>query len=352
MSAGGDLETTAPPLATVGAIQAGCSVPNAVTEQVFDYGLCLCGDLELVGSGVSSSSYSWLLGEDEGLGHVGINGEVNTVGSFDVDGILNVSHGLSGVGSVDVSRDLLSGRDIAVTGSWDVGEDASIDGDLNGVGSLSVGNDLNLSGDLQVVGSVDYDQLQRGFNYAGLPCPCGDASRLDVDAIIAAHADDNDNDRLPARFGGETLVLEDGDYYFADSVALVGAARVVIDGFVSIYLDGSLQSVGSLDIEVSDRGQLSLWVADGIDTVGSVEFSAGEPRPRAFRLYMGGDGVSTVGSSRFVGGVYAPNTDFQFVGSLEVEGALFARNIEGTGSLEITYDSDLTAPDECVEPLL
>ncbi len=323
----------------------------AKRDEVFQRALCLCGDLDNVGAGVVTSSHSGFLGDNPGLAHIGVNGRVDVVGDFDIDGSMDVAGGLEGVGDLVVGQSLISGRGVDIVGEWAVGEDAWIDGDLDVVGGLRIGGDLFLTGDFDAVGDVSYQNGRRGFRYRGAPCDCSASKIIDVVSEVAQRRVDNNNN-LIAGLGTQKVIFESGDYYFASGGELIGDGTLMIQGRVRIFVDGDLESVGDLNIEIEPGGELELWTSGTIEAVGNLNFAAGgAPSARAFRLYMGGRGNSlmSVGDATFVGAIYAPEVDIDFVGSLSVDGALFANKLEGTGRLSIIYDTDVSAPDSCVD---
>lgn len=347
-----DFDRPSPQTSTEGALTRSCEADDAQAVNVpLEHALCLCGDLQDVGQGLVTRSHSTAYGADGGQAHVGINGGVEVVGNFDVGGTMNVAGGVEGVGHLRVGHDLLSGDNVEVTGSWTVGRDAWIDGDLKGVGNLEVERDLYLTGDLSAVGKVKYNSGHRGFRYLSAPCGCGAEQIIDVAAEIAARRDRNDNTKIPGGTGAARIVLEDGEFYYADASPLIGARSIEIRGRVDLFVDGDIETVGNLKIELSQGAELRLWVSGKIKTVGNLKFTAGDERPRAFQLYMGGRGaaVMNVGNSEFVGSIYAPEVDIEYVGSLKVRGSLFANNLRGTGNLTIDYDTDIVAPDACAD---
>jgi hypothetical protein len=347
-----DYDRPSPQTTTEGALTRSCETESVTTApKPLEHALCLCGDLQDVGQGLVTRSFSHAKGDDGGLAHVGINGGVEVVGNFNVGGTLDVAGGVQGVGRLRVGQDLVSGDDVEITGSWTVGRDAWIDSDLSGVGNLDIGRDLYLSGDLEAIGKVKYGQGHRGFRYRGLPCGCGPEQIIDVAAEVAARRDSNDNTKIPGGTGATRIVLEDGEFYYADAAPLVGARSIEIRGRVALYVDSDIETVGNLSIELAQGAELRLWVRGKIETVGNLNFTAGDERPRAFQLFMGGRGaaVMNVGNSTFIGSIYAPEVDIEYVGSLNVRGSLFANNLRGTGNLTIDYDTDIVAPDACAD---
>ncbi len=319
--------------------------------QALDYALCLCGDFDNVGSGLTTRSFSRVHGLDGGLAHVGINGGLDVVGQLTVEGDLNVARGLDGVGDLTVARDLITGGGVDIVGDWGVGGDAWIEGNLDVVGTLSIREDLYLSGGFSAVGDVTYDEARRGFAYAGAPCGCGSAQILDVAAEVASRRG-SASAALPSGLGRQDVTLSAGEYFIADPGDLVGSGQITIQGRVGLFVDGDIETVGSLNIMLAPGAELDLWVAGRVETVGNLRFA--DPRDvhaRAFRLFVGGPGsaIVNVGGAELYGSIYAPEADIEYVGDLTVYGAIFANNLQGTGSLTVYYDTDVAAPDPCAE---
>ena len=354
-----DFSRPSPTVTTQSALASSCDDSDAEEgdplyqrDVVFEHALCLCGSLEEVGNGLTTSSRSHLLGGDPDQGHVGINGSAEVVGNFTVGGTLDVAQGLEGVGSLNVGGDLISGRDVDVVGDWGVGGDAWIDGDLSGVGTMNINGDLYLTGGLDTVGPTRYTQGRRGFRYRGAPCGCGANQIIDVAAEVAARRADNNNAALPDTIGAVNMTLTSGEYFVSNPGALVGSAKLTIQGRVAIFVEGDFDSVGNLNIQLAENAELELWVSGTINNVGNLSIDvASADRPRAFKLYMGGAGAAlvNVGNATLVGAVYAPEVDIEYVGNLTVHGSVFARNLKGTGNLNIVHDTDLPAPDACAD---
>jgi len=109
---------------------------------------------------------------------------------------------------------------------------------------------------------------------------------------------------------------------------------------VSIFVEGSLDAVGSTRWQVGSGGQLDLFVSGNVGFVGDVTTDA-------FRLYVGGDAVTTVGTAMFHGALYAPRADVAYVGDATVVGSVFAYTIQGVGALTIEYGAPLAPPSSC-----
>ncbi|MEL6181925.1 MAG: hypothetical protein AAFS10_23390, partial [Myxococcota bacterium] len=199
-----------------------------------------------------------------------------------------------------------------------------------------------------------FNNARRGFRYRGTPCSCGSNQIIDVAAEVAARRTSNDNLSLPNTIGTVDMTLTSGEYFIQDPGTLVGSAQLTIQGRVALFVEGDLESVGNLNIQLAENAELEMWVSGLISSVGNLNVSvANADRPRAFKLYMGGSGAAlvNVGNANLVGAIYAPEVDIEYVGNLTVHGALFARNLKGTGNLVLVHDTDLPAPDACADAL-
>lgn len=323
-------------------------------DRPFERALCLCGELADVGQGLRTRSYSRTFGRHEGHGHVGVNGKVDVIGYARVEGNLDVGRSVQGIGKLTTDGDLRSGGDFGGLGSYVVFGDARVNGDLQGIGQIKVEGDLFLNGRQGNLGSMEAGSVRGSYEHPSAPpCECRGAGVIDVAAEVARRRTQNNNSALPTGgLGFQEVTLRAGEYYFDSVDALVGAAKLRIEGRVAIFLDDDLDAVGHLGVELAPQAELALWVRGSVRSIGNLRFARQEDvRARAFKLYVGGAeaAIVNVGNARFFGGVYAPQADIGFVGNLQVHGAVFARNLRGAGNLEIFYDTDIVVPNDCID---
>ena len=143
--------------------------------------------------------------------------------------------------------------------------------------------------------------------------------------------------------GQTDVTLPTGSYYF-DKVEFVGSSKVTIQGAVALYIDGRLQTVGQDRFNVPAGSTLDLYVSGGVEQVGSTSLAAGDPG--SFRLYVGGTTpvLVGVGQQRISGLIYAPTADLKFVGDTEIDGAVFAKTLDGVGRFTIRHASVTPPP--------
>jgi hypothetical protein len=332
-----------------------CDEEVAQEDAVFGHALCLCGALEDVGQGLRTRSFSRTFGQDPGHGHVGINGQMDVIGYARVGGDLDVGGRVGGIGKITTEGDFQSGGELGGIGAYAVFGDARVNGNVGGLGYVKILGDLYTNGAVQTLGYVDYNTLGGSFSYDAsyTPCGCSASEIIDVAAEVAAAGRRNDNGLLPnGGIGAREVVLREGDYYFQTADALIGAGRIDIEGRVRLFVDGDIDSLGHLELNLAQYAELELWVAGSVRTIGNIRFAREEDaRARAFKLYVGGPDATVlqVGNARFFGAIYAPQADIGFVGNLQVFGAVVANNIRGAGNLDIFYDTDITVSDDCVD---
>ena len=332
-----------------------CDEAPAQEDTVFGHALCLCGALEDVGQGLRTRSFSRTFGDNPGQGHVGINGPMDVIGYARIGGDLDVGGRVGGIGKITTEGDFQSGGELGGIGSYGVFGDARVNGNVGGLGYVHIRGDLYTNGAVQTLGYVDYGTLGGSFSYdpSYTPCGCSDRDIIDVPAEVARARSRNDNGLLPnGGIGAREVTLAAGDYHFSTADALLGAGRIDIEGRVRLYVDGDIDSLGHLELNLAPHAELELWVAGSVRTIGNIRFAREEDaRARAFKLYVGGPdaAVLQVGNARFFGAIYAPRADIGFVGNLQVFGAVIANNIRGAGNLDIFYDTDLTVPDDCAD---
>lgn len=332
-----------------------CDEPPQTEDRVFGHALCLCGELADVGQGLRTRSFSRTFGDQPGHGHVGINGKMDVIGYARVGGDLDVGDRVGGIGKITAEGDFQSGGELGGIGSYAIFGDARVNGNVGGAGYVKILGDLYTNGAVQTLGYVDYGALGGSFNYAAgyTPCGCQDRDIIDVAGEVAAARSRNDNGLLPnGGIGAREVVLREGDYYFETADALIGAGRIDVEGRVRLFVNGDIDTLGHLELNLAQYAELELWVSGSVKTVGNIRFAREEDaRARAFKLYIGGPEAALlqVGNAKFYGAIYAPRADIGFVGNLQIFGAVFANNIRGAGNLDIFYDTDLTVPDDCID---
>ncbi|MFO0597279.1 MAG: hypothetical protein U0228_18340 [Myxococcaceae bacterium] len=323
------------------------SCPSSPAREVFTAALCLCGDYRAVGQG------AWVQG-----GPAALNGTLDVVGTHDFSGDLRAWGGVTGVGQLTVGGTLSTPAKVDGVGKVEVTNDLVAGSGLSSVGELKVGGTLwTPEGEAWTSPGATVGAKATYQPLGDPPCACGEDAPLDVAAAIAAARTANDNLAaglsLHEHVGDEKYALGSGSYVF-DGISVVGQHALTVDGAVAIYVSGDFSGVGTTGIELTPGSTLDLYVDGDVDLVGSSSFGAGAT-PGAVKLYVSpGHTVSMVGGQDVVAAVYAPGSDLELVGESKWNGALFMRNVDGVGSLELHYSAPAVAEptsELCTAPL-
>lgn len=305
------------------------SCPASPAKKAFASAMCLCGDYRAVGQG------AWVQG-----GPAGLNGSLDVVGRHDFSGDVVAYGGVSGVG------DLVVGGSLSTAGAVDTVGDIEVAGDLNAASGLSGVGRLAVKGTLRTpeaeawTGQASIGAKGPVEPLSGPPCACGKDQVLDVASVMATAIERNDNRSaglsLHESIGERTLALGSGSYVF-DGVKAVGAHTLTIDGAVALFVKGDFKTVGSTHLRLTPGSTLDLYIDGEVNMVGDSSFGEGAS-PGAVRLYVAGTRkLGLVGSQKVVGSLYAPASDLELVGQSSFDGALFVRNIDGVGQLNIAF---------------
>jgi hypothetical protein len=288
-----------------------------------------------------------------GAASVGVNQGSSAATGSQIEGGYVPYAGLDVAGELDVRDGLLTTGSLGGAGTLKVGGDLSVGGSLVFAGSLQLGGKLRSASPPVAVPGISQAPTAAYVAPAGPPCACDPESLLPIAQGVAAAASNNDNaahglsDDAADLLGSGSLTLVTGSYYFKNAER-VGASTIVIDGAVTLYLDGSTVSVGEHQIQLTAGSSLDLYVSGQLVTAGTI--ALGDPsHPQNFRLFVGGAGsmLVTAGAQSFAGLVYAPQADIAFAGGTVVEGAVFARSLTWAGALDVTYASGGTPSTAC-----
>jgi hypothetical protein len=312
----------------------GC-IPTGVVDR---HALCICGDLDQVGT------FDVRQGPTASTASIGVNGMTSLVDVATFAGSFHAYGGFSAVASAAFAGDLASAGHVSWVGELDIGGDLIAGAGLDGVGDLSVAGAVRVDGDVTVVGDQSVGSFGAYPNDLAPPCACPGTSWFDVSQAVRDARDDNHNGAIEA-VGDTALHLPSGRYYF-DSLASVGNLRIVAEGSVAVFVAGDLATVGDAAFEIADGASLDLYVAGSVQTVGNVAFGSA-PHAGAFRLLIGGADpvLVNVGSAVFYGEIYAPTASIDFVGDTVIHGALLGRDLSGVGSLLVESAAAISTPE-------
>ena len=345
-----------PPIRIGGITTSGERCTGELAQTTFRWGLCSCEGTISAGllytDGFDSHAGAYAPG---GLGGgVGMNARWSASGSTDVRGAFWLGAGGSSSGTLYVGQQLHSAAALTSGANVTVADDAYVDGDvrINGV----VHNVLRVPDSADVGSNVSYGSLVRGPVSVPLPCDCGAASIIPIEAIIDHHRTDNDNAAIgldPALFSRSTgtprrLELPCGRYFLDEVPAGV---TIVVRARTALFVDGAVGGAGSLSIVTEGDGELDLFVRGRLG--GAVTMVIGSiQHPSHTRVYVAStQGVTFAGASVIGANLYVPNGTVNFAGGLSMFGGVFANRVSWAGDLLVHYDTDiLRAGEPCGPP--
>jgi hypothetical protein len=306
---------------------------------LFEHAVCVCGDLEQVGDLTVKAGPA-------GIGSVGVNGFTSLVNKAEVAGTWYAWGGFSAVG-VSVGDSLVTPKDVDIVGEATIRKELITGGDLTGVGTLHV-DTLRLGGREVMTGEATIANRQPYAGAGSAPCGCDESSFFDVKQAVLAAKQATDGEPAWSHVGSTEIRLATGSYYIT-SAELVGDSRIVIDGAVSLFVDGSISAVGDTRWQLATGATLDLFVSGNVEHVGSLA-GGDAAAPGAFRLYVGGTHTATIGDAAFYGSLYAPRATVSYVGDARIDGSIFAKQLDAVGNLTVEYGEPLTPPQSCETP--
>ena len=330
-----------------------------VAERVFTYAVCCCTNVNLAGYLETRSFDSEGSREViEAGAPVGIYETYSTGGYTDVGGSLAVTgdQAVNFAGYLAAGGDLRFGGNLSAVGYIEVTRDAWLLGNATVPGYIRIGRDLHQPSGSRTLAVVTIGGDRYSDNFAiDRPCACDPGEVLNVGALVDAASRDNDNAEVgldPAALNnvvgiGTEIELPCGRFYL-EQIGGLGGITLRITGHTALFVEGDVNAVGYLNVELTPEGELDLFIKGNLLAIGAGSFGSRD-RPSASRIYVGGDGdVVLIGASEFVGNVYAPRSRITAVGAALVYGSLFGRQIDMPGALMVYYDRHiLEVGDDC-----
>lgn len=316
------------------------SDPNAC---VFNRAVNLCGTLDKTGAGLTSSAFEgYGRGkETSGGAHVGINGAVDYQGSLKIDGNLEIGGEAKLGGTLLLKESLFIGGGLKATGHLTVDQDATVSSGIVNTGNLVVTGDLLCDKLTISAGTVQYGNLrEESVPVDKNPVNC--SQLIDIVSLVKNAA--VNAQPFPALDPPlEVITLSEGDYYTDNMEPFTGRIKFTIEGAVRIFIDSDIENIGHESFKLTQDAQLDIYVNGNIQKVG--RFAVGnvrQPVSRSVRIYIGGEeqvDLDLIGNTRLEACVYAPLANIRVMGSMVIQGALFANSLTGSGRVWIIYDT-------------
>ncbi len=318
-------------------------------ERIFAYGLCTCGDVSMANTldldAFDSRDGPYTSGWNGAW--AGINGRLHSDRPLMLWGSMFVGNGFHVNGDLWLEGDLHSGGD-SVAATMDVAGDAQIRVRAC-TGGIEVGGTLTMPQNaiLEVHGGpMTYSSFVRDHVDVPEPCDCNPSSFFDVGAYAGGFEHNNDN--AAAGIGGwdfenvqghHDVTIDCGRIYLSRLTG-AGSMRFVVTGRTAIFIDGDVSLNSGFEIDVSQGGEVDLFVSGNFNVNGPTELGTAS-EPGRVRVHVGGSGTINVTSMTVAGYLYAPTAELVARGAVEIFGSAFLRRLHSTAPVSLHQDEAL-----------
>jgi len=316
---------------------------------VFRFAACACDALDVSGKLTTDSFDSPGEGGVAGgdFASIAANGEVSTNSTTTIGGSVwsggastQTGQAVTLRGGGTVLHDVQAGGPVEVGGKYVALGDVWSNGNV----TLDTGAQLTVFGSVHVPAGDSATGVQgtvvNGPVQVAPPCDC--SSPIDVGAVVAAFATNNDDASIGITAGTTldgTVALQCGRYYVA---SMAGAnVTLQVKGRVALFVSGDVNVTQSLTVQLATSAELDLFVAGNFAVMGSLAVGDANTAART-RLYVGGTTLTlSATATPLAANVYAPNATLQLAADLEMWGAIFAKTMQFSGAFTLHYDTSV-----------
>ena len=345
---------------TVVIVGGGGECAGQIAQDTFRFGVCSCETVE-VGSILDIDAFDSTMGPYGGTnifddGSLGVNGLLAISGKLTARGSVFVHGGGFAVGpSSDVTGTVYANGDaFQSNSSTHIGRNAFFNGSVTG--RFDIDGTLKVPATATVSAQVQTASIARGPIQTVAPCPCAPDEILDVAALTAWAANNNDNESPPIVLTSTTWSTGEGPAsinlpcgrYYVTAIDAPNGLTVQAEGRVVLFVDGDMNISGPLSIQTSTDAEVDLFVAGDLAVSSSARFGSSE-RPAKTRTYVGGTNEIDLGASSVFGGnLYAPRALVRFGAAAEIFGAVFARVVDFEAAARVHFDRAIrTQGEDC-----
>lgn len=331
-----------------------------IAAATFNNALCTCNGVQLrqglTTVGFDSIHGAYVPGLDDSGAAVGINGTYQTVaGSTDIGGSLSIAgtEDVHFVGYLATLGDLRVAGNVEVAGYASVARNAWLGGSFTGLGPLTVIGELHHAQGVSALPLMTGPEVLEAVTISK-PCPCEAAELVPIEQLVNAAKQRNDNQQyqidenaLGAINGDVQLLLPCGKFYLSQ---ITGTGNVVIrvDGLVALFIDGSINLNGNLQVELASGAELDLFFGGNVAVTGAMNLGD-QARPAASRIFIAGTEDIAL-TSPLTGNLYAPHARVFSLSRIDVYGSIFARDFAGDNVAKIVFDRAVYEADaHCAE---
>lgn len=303
-------------------------------------------------------------------------------------------------GGVGANLDIYSDNNLDITGTlWSAGEDplglrhdSTVGDTLHAGGDLAAERELYVARDGYVVGDItglmtggaagdpvefgetlylnpdsDYDPDRVSYadsvvaeHEVGPACTeCDPDDRIDIEAIVEARSDDNDNDEIGLEpdfldtggAGSATRVDLPCGHYYLNDVDVNERVTIIAHGNTALYIDGDVRFGSEVVIAPATGAELDIFVTGDV-TFEHRGFLGSANYPALMRMYVGGDdGVTaTIQRMELAGYIYAVPGGLDFGHRMRVFGGMYTQDFDTAHRTNIHFDRRvLTVGQDCPE---
>jgi hypothetical protein len=318
---------------------------------LFDRGLCVCtsATFEHAFSIDAFDSREGPYTQSQSGASVGVDDQLISTAAVDIRGALTAAG--SGILPITTGPFHVEGKFETNSALTITAPEVRFDDDLWVNGDIVTLGNVRVAGDVyQTAGHTGAEAVSAGGQLhtqdfvVEPPCGCGGRELLDIDAIVAAGASDNDNARLgltrdalhTAAASGK-LELACGRLAFEGGNVVAGSA-VDARGHVVLFVSGDLTIAGSFATQLGTDGELDVFVRGNLILLEGAQVGT-IARPAALRFYVSGEGdIAVTGPLSFAANLYAPRTNLYLTVDQRSYGALFVKTYQGIADHVMHYD--------------
>ncbi len=147
---------------------------------------------------------------------------------------------------------------------------------------------------------------------------------------------DNPNEGSLSMWGSMTSTISTDRHF--NSLQLWGTSKAIIDGDVTVLLDGSLQVDASAELEIMPHSRLTLYIKGNISMGGKVNESTQEPG-RLLIYMLGNSYVELYSGAKLHSRLLNPNNALSVWGDSQFYGTFMGRQYQGSGGVHLDLNT-------------
>ena len=317
-----------------------------IGKKVFLFAICSCTTLTSQNTVNTDSMDAAKPGVPLAGGSVGVNGNYSASAPSDIQGALVVGGALWTQNAHNVLQNLTVAGTSLVSAPATAKSDAYLGAEVSGTPNF-----LTVSGKMYTPVTANVNQVNELGGWAitpvTVPAPCDCSDPVDIAGVVAAFKGANDNftnmilpDALTTMPSyPKDITMPCGRYYF-DGIVVNNSATLHLQGRTVLAIDGNINMSGPLTIDLAPGAELDLFVTGTVFLNNAASIGT-KTSPKSTRIYIAGNDVTMNGQLDLSANFYMPNAIFNITNTLEMWGALFAKQISSSGQVRVHYDEGI-----------